>query len=510
MSAPTGATAAPTCYWFDYETFGTHAAMDRPVQFAGRRTDLDLNPVGPPLTLFARPTEDYLPDPGACRVTGITPQMALQSGIPEREFIAAIQNELSYPATCNVGYNNIRFDDEFTRHVLFRNFHDPYEHEYRHGNSRWDLLDVVRMTRALRPQGLEWPVHPDTGKPSNRLEDLTRANGIEHSQAHDALADVDATIAVAGLIKRAQPRLYQFLFQHRSKDQCRKLLNLREQQAIVHVSGMLSSAYQHLSVVMPLMKLQTNNNGIVVWDLRHDPEELLALAAASDADGLATRLFTRAAELPADTQRLALKTVHVNRAPVLAPLNVLRPEDQTRLQLNLPQCEGYRQQLIAARDTLTTVLTQAYDSASFNDENDADAQLYSGGFFSEGDRLLFPRIRAADGPGLEAMGDCLQDVRGDEMLFRYRARNFPDSLDAAAKQRWHQHCVTMLTQSLPNSPRTLRQVIRDMQKMDWYAHEATLKSALTDYFQTLAAKYDPGAVDSDVGGTTSCGDGHHR
>ncbi|MFT5897180.1 MAG: exodeoxyribonuclease-1, partial [bacterium] len=203
-------------YWFDYETFGTHPAWDRPCQFAGVRTDADLNVIGEPLVIYCRQSPDYLPNPEACRITGISPQLANAKGLCEAQFIRLIHEQMTYPGTCSVGYNNIRFDDEFTRHTLFRNLFDAYEQEWKNDCSRWDLLDIVRLTRALRPDGIQWPTN-ENGLSSNRLEHLSVANGIEHSQAHDAMSDVWATLGMAKLIKQMQPRLFNYAFNQRGK-----------------------------------------------------------------------------------------------------------------------------------------------------------------------------------------------------------------------------------------------------------------------------------------------------
>ena len=142
-------------YWHDYETFGSDPARDRPVQFAGLRTDAELNPVGDPLVIYARPANDFLPHPEACLVTGIGPRLALERGERECEFIGRIHEQLALPGTCGVGYNSLRFDDEVTRHTLYRNFYDPYGREWQHGNSRWDVIDLVRTANALRPDGID-------------------------------------------------------------------------------------------------------------------------------------------------------------------------------------------------------------------------------------------------------------------------------------------------------------------------------------------------------------------
>jgi len=197
-------TSKNTLYWHDYETFGIDPKRDRPVQFAGIRTDEALNIIGAPLVIYCQPANDFLPSPQACMITGISPQLALKEGVNEAEFISRIHAEFARPGTCTVGYNNIRFDDEFTRYTLYRNFYDPYAREWQNGNSRWDIIDLLRVTRALRPAGINWPERDD-GQSSFRLEELSKANNIAHDAAHDALSDVLATIEVARLIKARQP-----------------------------------------------------------------------------------------------------------------------------------------------------------------------------------------------------------------------------------------------------------------------------------------------------------------
>ena len=182
---------AHTFLWHDYETFGTVPRRDRPAQFAAVRTDANLNELGEPIMLFCQPAPDFLPDPQACLITGITPQQCLQQGVPEHQFAASIEQAFSVPGTIGVGYNTIRFDDEVTRFMFWRNLIDPYAREWQNLCGRWDLLDLVRTAYALRPEGIEWPIKPEGGA-SFKLTDLSAANGLLHEAAHDALSDVRA------------------------------------------------------------------------------------------------------------------------------------------------------------------------------------------------------------------------------------------------------------------------------------------------------------------------------
>ncbi len=433
-----------TFYWHDYETFGADPSRDRPVQFAGLRTDVDLNVIGEPLVIFARPASDFLPQPGACLVTGITPQQALAEGLPEAEFIRRIHAQLARPGTCGVGYNSLRFDDEVTRFTLYRNFYDPYGREWQNGNSRWDIIDMVRATCALRPDGIEWPLRED-GLPSFRLEDLTAANGIQHEGAHDALADVHATIAMARLVRERQPRLYDYVLNHRDKQSALAQLDIAAMKPVLHVSGMFGAARHNIALIVPLAAHPENRNEVICYDLQADPGPLFDLAP----EALRERLYSRAEDLPDGEERPALKSVHINRCPILVTAKMADPATAARLGLDGERC---RRHLAALRDhrqqhgsALADKLRAIYGQREFTPETDPDRMLYSGGFFSDRDRREMDRLRACAPADLAATTFTFEDQRLPEMLFRYRARNFPDTLSAGERAQWEEYRFQRLT-----------------------------------------------------------------
>jgi exodeoxyribonuclease-1 len=417
-----------TLYWHDYETSGVDPAWDRPLQFAGVRTDPNLNVIGEPVTHYCLPPLDRLPHPQACLVTGLTPQFVMEKGRPEPEFMAAVHRELAKPGTCGVGYNSMRFDDEVTRFALYRNFYDPYEREWKNGNSRWDIIDMLRLTRALRPAGIEWPDHED-GAPSFRLEDLTAANGLEHGAAHDALSDVYATIAVAKLVKTRQPKLYDYVYGHRSKQQVGSLINVAERKPFLHVSSRLPRDNAYLAIMMPLCPHPTNSNAIVAVNLMADPDVLLRL----DSDTLRERLFTPTAELPAGTERVALKGIHLNRCPVVATTKLLDKPAAQRLGIDLGRCEANYRRLLS--HDLREKVQAVFANAEYDEARDAESALYEG-FLPDTDRPLLARVRA-QGPDKLAGSDIeFHDERYRELLFRYRARYAPETLSSIERDRW--------------------------------------------------------------------------
>ncbi len=416
-------------YWYDLETFGSDPRRTRIAQFAGQRTDAELNPIGDPLVLFCKPADDLLPSPEATLITGITPQQALREGVSEAELIARVLEEIAQPNTCTVGYNSLRFDDEFIRHTLYRNFHDAYEREWCGGNSRWDLLDVLRLVRALRPDGLEWPLRED-GTPSFKLEQLAIANDVRQGSAHEALSDVQALIGLARKFRQAQPRLFDYALQLRDKRHAGALLDIANMTPLLHVSGRYSAARQCAALVAPIARHPQFDNRVIVLDLGDDPDRLLQL----DVDGIVDRLYTPRADLPEGETRIGLKEIHLNRCPMLVPLAHLRDADLERLQLDRNQALSRAAQLRADPQIAETV-RQVYARPREREPSDADAALYDG-FAPAGDKRVFAQLRAAPPSALPDFSQRLSDPRMRELLFRYQARNWPESLDAEQSVRW--------------------------------------------------------------------------
>lgn len=442
-----------TLYWHDYETWGEVPAVDRPSQFAGIRTDEDLNIVGEPLMIYCKPAPDVLPKPEACLITGLTPQVAEERGLNERDFIAAIHVELARPGTCGVGFNSIRFDDEVTRYTLYRNFYDPYEREWRNGNSRWDIIDMVRMTRALRPEGIEWPNYED-GRPCFKLEMLSKANNLKHEAAHDALSDVHATIAVAKLIKTKQPKLYDYAYRLRDKRFVASMIDIDGHKPLLHISSRFPGENGNAALVLPLAMHPTNKNSVISFNLGSDPRALLNLPV----EELRMRLFTRAEDLPEGVERLALKEIHFNKTPMLLPAAMLDDPTAQRLAIDKTRCEQHWQTLrdlsLHEQQALQQKLFQLYSSQEFAEKTDPEQMLYSG-FFDEQDKRLMAQVRRADGDALANAEFNFRDARLGEILFRYRARNFPASLNSDEKVRWQRFCQWRLTDPEAQSSLTL-------------------------------------------------------
>ena len=474
-----------TFLWHDYETFGAQPRRDRPAQFAAIRTDASLNEIGEPIMLYCQPAPDVLPDPQSCLITGITPQQCLEWGVPEHQFAKTVEAAFSEPGTIGVGYNTIRFDDEVTRFLFWRNLIDPYAREWQHNCGRWDLLDVVRMTYALRPDGIVWPARED-GKPSFRLEDLARANGLLHEAAHDALSDVRATIALARLIRERQPKLFDFCLALHKKDRVATEMGMHlppaQRQPFLHVTGMFPPERGCIGLVYPLATHPSNKNEVLVWDCRYDPSELFGM----DADTIRLRMFTRSADLPEGVTRLPVKSIHLNKSPMLvANLKTLSGAMAQRWELNMEQALAHA--LIAAgAPDMGAVWDQVYRRPASTVETDVDEDLY-GGFINTGDRRKLDTLRGETPERLATARPTFDDERLGELLFRYRARNFPHTLSVEDAQRWEQHRAARLFDGAAGA-RTIEQLFAEVDLLSEGADERAedILGALYDYAAMIA------------------------
>lgn len=427
---------ADTLFWYDLETFGRNPTWDKVAQFAGIRTDENFNIIGEPVVYYCKITPDYLPDPAACYITGITPQKTIEAGISEYEFIKKIDKEFSTPGTCVLGYNSINFDDEFIRNLYYRNFKDPYLREWSRGNSRWDIINLVRGVHDFRPEGINW-LKNSSGKPGFKLEELSRANGISHENAHDALADVEATIGLAKKIFENQPKFFKFAYSLRKKDGVKKYIDIFGRKPFYHTSGMFTSEKGCTTMLCPLAVDPINKNSIICYDLRYDPVDLINL----NVDEIKKRLFSSVSNLNSSEERIHLKCVHINKSPLVAPLGTLTEDASLKLGIDTKVCLDNLQKI-----KKETLLTQKVINVYTSDSNpvvnsDPDLQIYSGGFFRDEDKAKFTLIHNTRKEDLLGINLNFEDVRIPEMLWRFVCRNFPEVLPGKELDKWKSFCA---------------------------------------------------------------------
>ena len=472
-----------TIYWHDYETWGINPQKDYPCQFAGIRTDLELNIIDKPLMIYSQIPNDYIPHPQACLVTGITPQLTLRDGITEANFIQKIHQQFSQANTCVAGYNSIRFDDEVTRYTLYRNFYDPYAREWQNGNSRWDIIDLARACYALRPEGIEWPLNEDC-VPSFKLQELTTANGLEHKAAHDAMSDVYATIALAKLIKEKQTKLYQFAFDNRAKSKAAGLIDCENLTPLVHISSKLPAKNGCCTWIVPVAYHPTNKNAVIVLNLALDPRPLEHMSV----DEIKQKMYQPSTMLAENEQRLPIKLIHLNKCPFIAPAKTLSEENATRLSIDRSDCLNNLQWL-KSMPAIIPKLTQVF-SEEFNREiSDPEQALYSGGFFNEHDKALITQVNQAQENELIELKLPFKDPRLSTLLFRYRARNYPQTLSQSEVEKWQQHRQYRLMDSQSTASIKLADYYQQLEQLSMeYANnpeKLAVLTALYKYAQNL-------------------------
>lgn len=439
---------AASFFFYDLETSGIDSKRDRIMQFAGQRTDMDLNPIGEPYNLLVALTEEVLPQPAAILITGITPQHTRDEGYNEAQFLEIVTKEILTPDTIIIGYNNIKFDDEFMRCAFFRNMYDPYEWQSQQGRSRWDLLDVVRLTRALRPDGIEWPFD-ENGVPSNRLEMLSAANSLAHEHAHDALSDVVALIAVAKLIKDKQPKLYEYLFKLRDKTSIQELVagKGRDQtfpgQPFVHTAYTYPKEFLHTSVAAAIGSGPYNGT-FYVYDLRHDPTPWIAMSE----EALRKHCQIKYDERPDGHEFLPVRELKTNQCPAVAPYEVLRADEaaQERLKLD-PSVIRKHLQILQANPDFAQRAANAL-AREFEKDSDPECCLYDG-FIPDGDKTKMAAVRAKSPAELRGFDPGFSDKRLHAMLVRYKARNYPMSLTDEERAEWEAYRTERLKKGLP-------------------------------------------------------------
>ena len=428
-----------TFLWYDLETFGRDCRTTRISQFAGIRTDENLNPIDAPLSLFCQPADDFLPEPEAALITGITPQFAKQQGVCEADFMAKLHEQFIQTNTCALGYNSIRFDDEFIRFGLYRNFYDAYEREYAGGNSRWDLLDVMRMMYALKPDSMHWPLRED-GMPSFKLEHLAKANNAFEGNAHEALSDVLSLINIARIVKAGAPELWQHCLDLRDKNVVAGKLAPHKNQRILHVSGQFPAAQACTGLVLPLMLHPLIKTRSIAVELRPEALKLIDYSV----EQIEQNIFTKFSQMPEGETRIGLKEIHHNRCPI-----VFTPEDAktlslqldfTRLNIDIKQAKDIHTALNASSESIMHKLAKVFAKQREFDNSDPDGALYSG-FFDKADKAKFSKLRSSKGQAVHVFNDA----RLSELYFRYKARNWPDSLNTDEQILWQKHKAERLS-----------------------------------------------------------------
>ena len=431
---------AKTFLFHDYETTGLSTRLDRPAQFAAVRTDEDFNVVEEPVMIYCKPALDTLTSPYAALITGITPQHCEAEGMSEFEFSAKVYEEFMRPNTCGTGYNNVSFDDEITRNLFYRNFKPIYDREFSESNSRFDVINAVRLFSTLRPEGIAWPLRED-GIKSLKLEHLAKANNLLQEKAHDALSDVYATVALAKLLKSKDPEFFEYCLSLRDKSVASEIVSLSKPIPFIHAGSHYKGGF---GVLYPVISDPTNKNATLCAVVSEDVSDI----ENASAEDLASRLYTKKIELEeVGERRPALQSIALNKLPAVAPFRLLSLEDRERLGINDESVALMKARcLLFKHDADLRNKVQDVYAISKNNYpkfDDPDEQIY-GSFPSFPDKKLIKHVGNSD---IETMPlDLYQfnDQKYDTLLFRCKARNFFERMNASQQEKWDLYCYEKL------------------------------------------------------------------
>jgi exodeoxyribonuclease-1 len=424
----------PSLLWYDFETYGAGVSTARPVQVGFLRTDLDLEPIDDGFSYHCRPSGDFLPSPLSTAIHGITPQEALREGEIEAEFAAMVFEDMAEPGSCCVGYNSEKFDSKLARFLFWRNYLPPYQAEHENGNSKWDLRTVVLAAFSLRPDGIVWPRNPD-GTFSLRLEDLARENGLDHGLAHDALSDVEATVALARLVRSAQPQLYDYSFNLRTTNATEDFVQANMGSMVAHVSPFYGYDRRSLAPVLLVARSRHAEQKREVFgiDLGRDPDVLFR----STADELRSLFYAKAEDLEGPASRPPMVRLRTNECPFVAPIKTIHGDPASRAGIDLDLC-AQRAERLRAFTELPDLLREVFGPTS-HETLDVDEGLY-GTFIPRKDEARLFEVRNADPDDLRSFRGRFADPRLNELLARYRGRNYPETLDPGETAAWRTFC----------------------------------------------------------------------
>lgn len=435
--------------WHDYETSGINKALDRPVQFAAIKTDNYLKPTGEQWDFYCKLTNDIIPKASAMVLTRINPFYLEKEGLEEYEFAKKIFDIMIEPNTCSLGYNTIKFDDEVTRNLFYRNFFEIYDRENKNGNSRWDLIDLTRAFYAISPDGLKWP-KKDDGTPDFKLENLAKENDLIQEQAHNALSDVRATLNLAQILRKNNKDLFDYIYLMKSKENIIQLMddNLKQYKLLGWVSSFVKANQGCLTFIQPFLKVK--NFGEQYWCVDFtSSEEAFNELIQNPKKCLLNKFKKQDDEISLGG---ALCQIRPNKSPIIIHPSKLKKVDWGRLGISgdeIKQRYAKIQSFLKNEEWLKEINEAIYELPKIEPYIDVEQKIYQGNFLSYDDKRRCSLIRGKKEP-IDKMWPKFSDERMSELLFRYKNRH---SIETTEKEKadWKEWVKKKLIGTFDNS-----------------------------------------------------------
>jgi exodeoxyribonuclease-1 len=419
--------------FYDTETTGTHTAFDQILQFAAIHTDAELNEIER-FEVRCRILPHVVPSPGAMRVTGVPAAQLIDPSLPSHyEMVRLIREKfLAWSPAIFAGYNSIDFDEHLIRQALYKTLHSPYLTNS-NGNARTDILSMVQAASLFAPEVLTLPTNAN-GKPVFKLDRVAPANGFNHANAHDALADVEATIFLARRIMERAPDIWSAFMRFSQKA---TVADFMTGETIFCLSDFyFGSPYAWL--VTHLGQNDDKNAEHYVFDLSVDPESLVGL----DDEALSARLGRSPKPVRRVKSNAAPILVPAEDAPAIAVATTLPPGECERRAEFIAGDAAFKARLIAALEAGR----EAREPSPHIEE-----QLYDG-FLSQSDLVLCEQFHVAPWFGRPAIIERLQDQRLRSLGLRLIFCERPELLPASAIQNYNLAIARRLAAPEEGSP----------------------------------------------------------
>jgi exodeoxyribonuclease-1 len=408
-----------TYLFYDIETTGLSKSFDQVLQFAAIRTDLNLQELER-YEYKIKLNPDVIPAPRALLTHRIRVDAALK-GVPEVDAIRQIHALLNEPGTISVGYNTLGFDDEFLRFSFYRNLLPPYSHQFANQCKRMDLYPITVMYHLYKNEIIIWPVIED--RLSLKLENINRANNFVQGRAHDAMVDVEITLALA-------KRFFQEreIWDYISNYFCKTTDTERFQKLPVELMHADQSHYHGLMI---LGKFGAKEN-------YQAPVLYLGESAAYKNQNLWLRLDTENLQLLAEDA--IYDNTWVVRKKLGEPPFILPPAERflkhlspKRLALAMANRKWLQQNPVLFQKIIDYHRAFVYPIFA---NTDIDASLYLNGFWTDAEAEFCRQFHRAAPAEKAIMTEKLTNPKLKTLAMRLLGRNYPDSMTPPLKENF--------------------------------------------------------------------------
>ncbi|MDA8561631.1 exonuclease domain-containing protein [Gammaproteobacteria bacterium] len=394
-----------TFLFYDIESTGLNKSFDQVLQFAGIRTDKDLNEIER-YELKVKLNPDIIPSPFAT----ITHRISVknnQDNISEYEAIKKIHSWINQPNTKSLGYNTLGFDDEFLRFSFFKNLLPPYSHQYANNCGRLDLYPMTAMYYLFKNEILNWPKIEN--KISLKLEQLNNANNLAKGQAHDAMVDVEATLKLAREFKK-ESKMWDYLIGFFNKNEDIARSNLLKNSPALYFNGYLGhdNNFQCPVIFLGQHKYYKNQS---IW-LRLDSTKLIETTQETIQN--TTQIIRKKPGEPGFL--LPIKKRY---------LNYLTKERLDQTEINELWLKNNSETLKAIASYHTNFIYPTYQNV------DIDSSLYLNGFKNSNEEKFCRDFHKAPDKEKTKIIDKAPNQNLKKQAIRILGRNFPENLSQA-------------------------------------------------------------------------------